>query len=179
MTSRQKIQAEEVVADIREGMNDSQLMEKYRVSPTALRDLFDKLLSAEMMDLSALRGREVDRSKEGDPSARRELPRSYVLLPVPITDTNSPDAPGRVYDISEKGLQVVGISARVGDVTQLVIPGDGFADISSISFEAKCRWGSPELVEGQYTTGWEVTDISSEKLGELRKLIRFMSLDGE
>jgi hypothetical protein len=43
---KKAIKAKEAVADIRSGMDDAALMEKYRLSPHELGDLFDKLLSA-------------------------------------------------------------------------------------------------------------------------------------
>src|SRR5271157_6480845 len=44
--AKRAIKAKEAVADIRSGMDDAALMEKYRLSPQEHHDLFDRLLSA-------------------------------------------------------------------------------------------------------------------------------------
>ena len=47
---------------------------------------------------------------------------------------------GFVRDISEEGVGVAGIEAKVGDLKTLVILGDEFGEFSSFEFEAYCRW---------------------------------------
>ncbi len=56
--SKQTITVEEVVNDIRSGMNDQDLAAKYHLSPTGLLKLFRKLLSVGAVDRSEIVGRE-------------------------------------------------------------------------------------------------------------------------
>ena len=48
MTKRQ-VKAKEILEDLRAGFTDDQLMEKYRLSPTGLKSLFDKMVEAKVM----------------------------------------------------------------------------------------------------------------------------------
>ena len=46
MEPKRKIKAKEIVNDIREGMSDSQLMEKHSLSSKGLQSVFRKLVDA-------------------------------------------------------------------------------------------------------------------------------------
>jgi hypothetical protein len=54
---KKKISARGSVTDIRSGMSDSDLMEKYHLSPPGLQNLFDKLVGAGYIDLSEIHQR--------------------------------------------------------------------------------------------------------------------------
>jgi hypothetical protein len=51
---KKKISAKEAVADIRSGVSDADLMDKYSLSNAGLQSLFDKLVSAGYIDLSEI-----------------------------------------------------------------------------------------------------------------------------
>jgi len=55
--AKRKIVARQAVGDIRAGMDDSALMEKYSLSPSGLQSLFDKLVSAGLIDVSEMQDR--------------------------------------------------------------------------------------------------------------------------
>jgi hypothetical protein len=52
---RKKISAKEAVRDIRSGMDDGSLMEKYELSPDGLQSLYDKLVNKGFIDLAEMR----------------------------------------------------------------------------------------------------------------------------
>ncbi len=54
---RRKISAREAVADIRSGVNDAELMNKYGLSADGLQTLFDKLVNTGFIDLGEIRSR--------------------------------------------------------------------------------------------------------------------------
>jgi uncharacterized protein (DUF433 family) len=47
--SKREIKAKNILEDLRAGLTDDQLMEKYRLSPTGLKSLFDKMVAAKVM----------------------------------------------------------------------------------------------------------------------------------
>jgi hypothetical protein len=51
---RRKVSAREAVADIRSGMSDAALREKYDLTPEGLGSLFDKLVGAGYLDVAEL-----------------------------------------------------------------------------------------------------------------------------
>ncbi len=52
--AKRSIKAKEAVADIRSGMDDAALMEKYHLSAEGLQSLFDKLVTGGFIDLSEI-----------------------------------------------------------------------------------------------------------------------------
>ena len=52
--AKRAIKAKEAVADIRSGMDDAALMEKYHLSAEGLQSLFDKLVTGGLIDLSEI-----------------------------------------------------------------------------------------------------------------------------
>jgi len=57
---KKKVSAKESVTDIRSGMSDAALMEKYHLSPSGLQSLFDKLVGAGYIDLSEIHQRKPE-----------------------------------------------------------------------------------------------------------------------
>ena len=47
--SKREIKAKDILEDLRAGLTDDQIMEKYRLSPTGLKSLFDKMVAAKVM----------------------------------------------------------------------------------------------------------------------------------
>lgn len=57
---KKKVRARESVSDIRSGMSDAALMEKYHLSPAGLQSLFDKLVGGGYIDLSEIHQRKPE-----------------------------------------------------------------------------------------------------------------------
>jgi hypothetical protein len=82
---------------------------------------------------------------------------------------------GFVRDISESGLRVAGIEAKVGEVMSLAIPLREIATIGPVKFEAACRWSERKGTQGNLVvSGFEVTTISEKTRTRLQRLIEFL-----
>ena len=57
---KKKVSARESITDIRSGMSDAALMEKYHLSPPGLQSLFDKLVGGGYIDLSEIHERKPE-----------------------------------------------------------------------------------------------------------------------
>jgi hypothetical protein len=55
--AKRQISVKEIITDIRSGMGNTILMEKYRLSPSGLQSIFDKLLSAGAIDVAEIQDR--------------------------------------------------------------------------------------------------------------------------
>ena len=117
------------MGDIRSGMSNEGLTEKYRISSDKLSSVFKKLVDAEAMDASELEGREGWPPEPVKPQFIRSRPRQYVVFPLPVYDTDDLGEEGFVKDINELGMQVTGIKAKVGEAKSLLIQADEFADV--------------------------------------------------
>jgi PilZ domain len=169
MQRKKRIEARRFINDIRSGYSDSKLMDKYRLSSSELMRLYRKLI-LEVTVGYGLRNSRLS-SREGAGSYHlRKFPRCYLAVCLRVFDPESLKVQGRVRDISEKGLQLVGVTSQVGEVRDFLIRAEEFSEVRPFEFRATCRWGSNDVIPGEYTAGFEITDISEGCLYELRKL---------
>jgi hypothetical protein len=174
MTERRSINTGEILKDIQSGMGDIPIMEKYQISPTELLTILKKLQEAK-----ALKHAEVEvRQKflQAQVSQKRVLPRGYTLFSVQVHDATNLAVKGIVNDITEKGLQVAGITTRVGETRTFLIRSDVFTIQPPIVLEAACRWIKRRDAFGEYVAGWEITKISRSDLGGLRELVERLTI---
>ena len=168
----QQIDARDIVKDIRSGMTDSELMKKYDLSSEGLRFALQTLTDTEVIALEELYAASSSAYDTVFVENMRELPRHHLSMAVTIYEATRPEVKGTLRDITEKGVGITGISARVGEVKTLVIPAETFIEADKIVFEAKCAWAQTEGTEDQYSAGFQITSISEQCLEDLRSLIR-------
>jgi len=176
MPQKRKISAKDIINDIRGGMTDSELMDKYRLSIKGLQSIFRKLEAVRAIKPSELYGRfpGFDDTIEVD-QVRRQL-REYLELSLPIYETERPEKIGSVRDISMRGIGAKGIQASPGEVKTLVINPVDLLSIDPFSFEAICRWVRRDGPNRDYVAGFEITVISEDHEKRLRDLVSKISL---
>ncbi len=172
MPSKRTIPAKEFLSDLRRGLSDKQLKEKYAISEAGLQRIFHKLLQAKAISPHELEGRIGVDLAVG--SHYRQATRGYLLFTIPVYDTEALEKEGWILDITEKGLQLNGIEAEVGQTKSLLIRADEFHDIYPFAFDAVCRWINAG--DDQEGIGFEITDISETGLNELRKLLKLLTI---
>jgi uncharacterized protein (DUF433 family) len=171
-----RIKIKEIVKDIRAGMTDSDLMRKYSLTPTSLQNILIKLL-----DLRAItRDMLVTSTAVEEPclvaERVRQMQRYYLDFEIPVYDPANPEIQGRVRDISESGLGIIGLATASDQLRHFVVLGDAFGVVAPFEVDARCRWYKPEDAEGTHVSGFQITSISEEDLEELKKLIRLVTL---
>jgi len=80
--AKQKVSAKEVTRDIRSGMSNADLMEKYQLSAKGLSSLFKKLVNLRVLAAEELRGRATSAKETADPGPSRSAG-SRVPAPSP------------------------------------------------------------------------------------------------
>ncbi|MBM3301925.1 MAG: hypothetical protein FJY85_18475 [Deltaproteobacteria bacterium] len=178
MPEKRIIHAGEIVRDIRAGMTDTQLMKKYKLSARGLQSAFSKLIDNGIVTVQELYGHR----RSGDDTVviddMRSMPRYYLAVTIPIYEASSPDRQGRLENVTERGLGVTGIKARIGETKAFVIPGqESFKLSENIWFEAKCMWAQYKRDLHTWTSGYQITKISAEDMASLRKLIKAATLE--
>jgi hypothetical protein len=183
MTAKRQIRAKDMVSDVRAGMSNLALMEKYQISERSLKKIFDKLRAAEaLMEIELADRLPVSESLQapsvvmpsGGETLRRSA-RSYVMVKLPVYDLDDLTVEGYVEDISETGLMVGGIQAAAGETKSLLIQADEFADVYPFTFDVKCRWSETQD-DGTCEAGFEITSISKVGKVELKKLCQLLGL---
>ncbi len=178
MSLRHPISAREFVQDARSGMNDSELIDKYKLSPNRLQRIFRKLVDGKVLAADELAGRYAlfDNSMQEDIQSARLLFRHAVDFALNIHEEKKPQIMGLVLDISEGGVGLEGIEARIGESKNLAIPTDEFFGVARVEFRARCRWAIQDKFTGKWIGGFEITSISAGGLVEIRKLIQLIEL---
>jgi uncharacterized protein (DUF433 family) len=173
-----QIRTTEIVKDIRSGMTDFGLMEKYNISTEGLQKAFQSLVEVGALRPEEISGRSPAQHDSVFIECMRELPRHHLAMAVTIYEATRPEVKGTLRDIAERGVGITGIPARVGEVKTLMIPAETFIEVDKIVFEAKCVWAQTEGTEDQYFAGFQITSISEECLDNLRLLIRSVCFSG-
>jgi hypothetical protein len=159
-----------IVNDIRSGMADHELMAKYGLSVKGLHRAFEKLVDLKALTRGDLENRFPSAADSIYFESMRELPRHYVVIPIPIHELGPPQKSGMLRDITEKGVGVVGIEAKVGETKVFAIYPNEFVTVSPFSFKAICRWTEGKA-PGDSVGGFAITEISEDALEKLRQLI--------
>ena len=184
MASERKIKAKDIVSDIKAGMTGPTLSEKYNLSYQELRFGLTQLL----LD-KAITDSEFSKtvctlyfSDEVEPAAVRfddielenirRFPRLHAdFAELALFEAQLPGNRGRVLNISEDGIQALGIEAGVNEVKSLIMTVSGVPAIPPISFEGECRWTKTDQATGRCFTGFEIVTISDGDLQQLHRLI--------
>ncbi|AFM25504.1 PilZ domain-containing protein [Desulfomonile tiedjei] len=172
MDLKREIEAKDLIFDIRTGMTDAQLMEKYRLTYKGLRSALKKLLNVQAISPEELYERfplyEVITAED-----MKELVKGPLAMPLPVYESNDPDGKGQVRNISEQGVGIRGLASKVGETKHLVLDPTELASIDLISFYAQCRWVKKKS-SGEYVAGFEIIRISREGFQDLKKIIRLL-----
>jgi PilZ domain len=171
--SRRRISARQVVQDIRSGTTVMEMLQKYELTSNELRRLLDKLLHSRLLDQRELDSWSTLNHEITVIRGVRQDSRLPIDFPLRVQDYDHPYKQGIVRNLSQNGIGVLGIKARVGETRTLVVRLNGIADCRSVRFEAKCRWVLQSETEGQECiAGFEITGIEDVALNELRKVLR-------
>lgn len=176
---KRKISAGEFVDDVRGGMSQAAIMEKYVLSSKGLVSAYRKLVDVGILQPDEVPGQDPDppeREKEESLEELREEVRCFLDFELPVIDVGAADTQGRVRDITVKGLGVIGIPAEVNELKTFMVYHEKFALIKPFLIEATCRWVKRESENGHYIAGFEITNTSEKDLQQLRKLVKIIRL---
>lgn len=168
--TRRRIDIEEISQDVRSGLGDVPIMEKYHLDPGEYRWLLEKLKEFDAIDSEDFHNRMLARQSEMDAVQKRAIPRNYLLYNIAVYDATNLNLRGVVTDLTKEGLQVLGINAQVGETRSFLIRTDLFPSTTSFGFDALCRWTRTDRVSGEPSAGFEITSISRPALRELSKI---------
>lgn len=169
--TKRQISQPQIVHDIRSGMIETQLMEKYELSSWAFQRVLGKLLAVgaitqEEMAIFALKNEESVTLRD-----MRQHERSCPLVSAAVYVQGQPMIRGRVLDISENGIGIIGIPSEVDDLKTLTISPDDLNVFEPFTLQAVCRWSRQGDRDTTCTAGFAITNIGEPSLGRLRDLL--------
>jgi hypothetical protein len=165
-----------VLQDIREGLGDVPIMEKYGLSPKDYMEILEELTGTPVAPERIARLAEISDARAAVNLQMRSLPRCYIYRDLSIHDDTDPASSGSVNDLSEHGIQVVGIPSQIGEIKTFVVTTEPLPDQSSVVFQATCRWVNAQDDFGEYVAGYEITRITHDDVRRLRQVINQLSL---
>jgi hypothetical protein len=175
---KRTLDGREFVSDLKSGLTETELMEKYRITSRCLQRLYKKLLQAGAISPSDLRVdfRACLYANTVEVHSLRAVPREAVVCPLLVYLEDDPDTIGRVIDISPAGLGTAGLNSEVGNQRTLIIASDKFFNIEKIVLSVICRWsqsqnGKPPLA------GWEIIFSDHKNKQALDDLLKALSSD--
>ncbi len=173
---KRRISAREIVGDIRAGMTARQLMEKYELSERGLHRVFQKLLNAGWVAENEFSGVSADEDISVVVRKMRKATRRHPVWPVTLYEKGKPHVTGQLHDLSEIGLGVLGIHAKVDELKTLVlVPGESLP-LAPFSVHAMCRWCKEGDAGSSCSAGFEITHAELSSLEALRDLIEQVTL---
>jgi len=177
MSAKRVVNAKDIVEDIRAGMSDKDLMTKYRLSSKGLQSAFTKLINNRILTVEEVYGQ--PRSTDEDTVIIDDMSliqKHFLTVTARIYEEAKPAVEGRLHEVTERGLTIIGIQARIGEEKSFIIPCKEFLPADRIAFRADCLWANMKQGTGQWVSGYQVTSISRESLGLLRDLIQLLTL---
>lgn len=175
MAAKVVIKAGDLVKDIRAGLTEAQIMEKYKLSPIGIQSAFNKLVEAGVMAAGEVYGRSEGLVDTVAIDQVRGESREYIEVILQICEVSNPHIKGSIRDISERGVGVRGIEAERDDKKTFLLSLDRFFSIGPLVFEAVCKWSRRDEESEDCIAGFEITKIDEQTLLELRELLRLVS----
>ena len=178
MKIKKQIRITEIVSDIRSGVSDSQLIEKYRISAKGLQSVFRKLVAAQKLSPEELR----DRMQNYDDTGTLKLdtlqftPGQTLTCLVTVHDSLSPGFRGSICEVTDNGFMITGIESRTGDTRKLTVATDDFFQIDAFTVEAICKWARNDGPEDSWIAAFEISKVSEDDKGKLSELVRLVKL---
>jgi uncharacterized protein (DUF433 family) len=176
---KRRISAKEIVGDIRSGMTARQLMQKHALSAKGLRRVFHKLLESGWVVENEFAEVPADEDISVIVQKMRKATRRHPVLSVTLYEKAKPQVRGLLRDLSESGLGVSGIRAKVGEMRTLVLVPDESLPVAPFAVHATCRWFKEGEAGSHCSAGFEITHAELSSLEALRDLIEEVTLTFE
>jgi hypothetical protein len=171
MPTKIKIAAHDILRDIRKGVSYTEILKTYSLSERAFLWVCSELVKSGLLSVEDVPEEIVSGDTNSKTAHARSTDRYELTYKLPVYRAREPKLVGAVQDISEQGIRVSGIRAKVGQRVTLVIPKDEFGEFATLSFKATCRWLRKGM-DGKPVLGFEIDHISVRDLEELRFLMK-------
>lgn len=176
MGEKRQINGRNIINDLRSGMTDPELQMKYGLSANSLCKIFEKLVDRAAVSHSELSKWSTLYNLRTSFKESRTYPRADLATKVLIYDLATGSI-GILRDISETGLRVAGIDARIGRATTFQLPVDMFMRAEPLLIVAECKWAKTRRKMQEYVVaGFEIIDLSAKDGNTLQNFISVLLL---
>lgn len=174
MGAKKTLSAKAVVKDLRGGLDNSDLMQKYGISERSLYKILRQLRSAQIVTDTEVVPR-IAQLQETERLVVRNARRYRPKEAIPVSEITDITQEFRITDISETGFKLEGMSCKLGERKHFAVLADKVSDSGSFPVMAECRWVRQDSREEYFEAGYEITEITTLGSRELRGLIDHIS----
>jgi hypothetical protein len=176
MGTQRRINGRVLINDLRGGMTDAELMNKYELTSKSLQAVLMKLVNSQAISDIELCERSPLYRESAEYMRARGCPRAELTVRLPIYDVEASTI-GLLRDISETGLRVAGIESKVGQAKTFQIPIDIFMQADPLLVVARCQWVKTKGKNRQYpVAGYSIMDLSEKDRRSIREFIKLLLL---
>ncbi len=173
MPRKDEVRKEDFLIDLRAGLNEQELMNKYKLTPRGMGTLFRNLVNAEVVTLTELLSRCSRQLNLPEVAGELRIrARKHLEFLLPIGESDNPENTGFIYDISEGGVGTRGLKAKVGETMTFDIPTDDYLCTQPIRFQGVCRWVEEKGDRWERGAGFGVVTVLQGSFTELQEIIR-------
>jgi uncharacterized protein (DUF433 family) len=174
-----RIKTVEIVGDIRSGMTELEIMNKYGLSSRGLQSAFWKLVRSGALTWEEILNNFPNLEESVTLQLIRKNIRSYPILSVKVYEENNPQNQGKLRDLSETGLGITGLEASEGEKKKIVLVPDEFMDLNKMALQVICRWFRPDKEKGLHSAGFQIQELDDKNAAAIRELVQLMTLTFE
>lgn len=171
----------EILEDLRAGMTNDELREKYRLSRTKLRELFE-----DFADSGNLEKKEGAYAIPNWRIPRRHLiwthqiagygmKRRYVVASTLVYDAFEPDVKGQLSEVAGDTILTKGIGCALYQPATLVVQSEYFRSGKPLVFDAKCDWVRPFQSGEPSTAEFTITNMANCVQQEFLEFIELLT----
>lgn len=169
------INVKEIIADIKAGMADVGLMDKYELSLAGLKSVFNKLVDGKFVTEQEIENRQEKGHDTIDIDDPRKSLRMELKYTVTVCEAANQSNQGTVWDLSATGIGIQGLKTEVGEIKTILVQPDASTEVEPFRLTVGCRWIEPMTDTGAFLAGFQVLRISFEDRVKLRKLLTLIS----
>ena len=180
MTYADEWSGEDFAEDLRSGMTDPELMEKYKLTPRGLGTVFRNLLNSRKVRFAHLLKRsEVQANLPELVADLRSESREHLEFLLPISDSENPENTGFVHDITDDGVGARGVKAQVDEIRTYIIAADDYFRAEPVVFKGICCWVDEKEDRWESGAGFKVVKPLQGSLEELRRLVEALKPESD
>lgn len=174
--NKKRVSVREIVRDVRQGLSETELMQRHELSSRGLQSALWKLVDSGVLTWGEVLGAYAD--DDGSEAARRnrQWTRGYPVLSVHVLEESHPENVGKVKDLTEKGLGVTGMLAQVNEQKTLVVVPDEYLGFKSFSIGVACKWYVPPINRFPSAAGFAIIAMDKEGFEGLQEVLQLTTL---
>jgi hypothetical protein len=168
---RRKINTNNLISDIRRGLDEADLMENYHLCLAEFQNLAKTLLESKLISADDLRDLPLFYEAVSGVSEHNESAPYMPLISLNTFDVLDPEVWGTVSFLSPTNLWIEGIHAEIGEVKTLVIQSPEFQNNKPLVVDAKCIGVRHNYQTNTRSFKFKLTNLASVVLREYQKLL--------